>query len=429
MPTNQVMPPTSVDSHIAAASSPAGHGGVGTEIAVVRLPLADRRGAVVGYELVFADAGSGTSPAVNSRATAMMLDGAFADIGLDRLTGQHPAWLSVARDFLVAVGQPPVRPDRAIIQIAAYPAKDDLLEILERLGMRGYTIALTDYDGTQELPELLRLCSVIKAPLGRMTPDARIELMQRLCAHGGQVVATDVDDDDTFAAVRALGVDLVQGDVLAQPRLVLGRNVATSSAASLRALAELNNGDMTFEEVENVVSGDIGLSLKLLRYVNSAFFALPRTIGSVREALGLLGSRTVQRWAMVVVLADAPDAPDALVALALQRGRMCETLARAIAPEAETTLFTIGMFSVADALLGIPMEEVLEELPFSQDVQNALLRHEGSMGRLLGAVLAYERGEFPELPGIAGGASSVAGAYRDAVEWADDATRAVRALA
>jgi EAL and modified HD-GYP domain-containing signal transduction protein len=126
----------------------------------------------------------------------------------------------------------------------------------------------------------------------------------------------------------------------------------------------------------------------------------------------------------VVVMADAPDTPDELVALALQRARMCETLAKAVAPDQAATLFTVGLFSVADALLGMDMADVLAELPFSPEVQAALLHREGPKGRLLEAVLAYERGEFPELPEIAGGA--VAGAYRDAIVWADDATRAVR---
>ncbi len=414
-----------------ASSAATGRGPLGppadaAEVAVVRLPLADLRGGVVGYELVFARAADGPSPAVNAQSTASMLDGAFADIGLDRLTGRHPAWLSVAREFLVEVGMPPVRPDRAVIQIAAYPAREDLLAILRRLSMTGYTLALTDYDGTTDVGELADLCSVVKAPLGRLSGPHRAALAKVLAAKGLQVVATGVDDEETLEAVRALPVHLVQGAVLAQPRMVLGRNVASGSAGSLRALADLSGGDLTFEEVERIIASDVGLSLKLLRYVNSAFFALPRTVGSVREALTLLGSRTVQRWAMVVVMADAPDTPDELVALALQRGRMCENLAAAIAPGEQATLFTVGMFSVADALLGLPMSSVLEELPFSDEVKAALLHHEGPNGRLLAAVLAYERGEFPELPSIAAG--GVAGAYRDAVAWADDATRAVGTL-
>ena len=115
----------------------------------------------------------------------------------------------------------------------------------------------------------------------------------------------------------------------------------------------------------------------------------------MREALTLLGTRTVRRWATVMAMSAIPDAPHELVAIALHRARMCEMLAGSALPEERETLFTIGLFSVADALMGVPMEEVLESLPFSDEIRAALLRHEGPKGELLAAVIAYERGRVP----------------------------------
>ena len=171
--------------------------------------------------------------------------------------------------------------------------------------------------------------------------------------------------------------------------------MATAGLGSLRRLGELTAGDVSFEDLERIIASDVGLSLKLLRYVNSAFFALPRTVGSVREALVLLGVRTVRRWATVMAISAIPDVPDELVALGLRRARMCEMLAGSALPEERETLFTIGLFSVADALLDAPMAEVLDSLPFTDEIQVALLRREGPKGELLAAVTAYERGEFP----------------------------------
>jgi EAL and modified HD-GYP domain-containing signal transduction protein len=104
---------------------------------------------------------------------------------------------------------------------------------------------------------------------------------------------------------------------------------------------------------------------------------------------------------------------------------MCEMLAGSALPEERETLFTVGLFSVADALLDAPMAEVLDSLPFTDEIQAALLRREGPKGELLGAVTAYERGEFPSLAGGADGSMSLAGAYRAALEWADEAGRAI----
>ena len=105
---------------------------------------------------------------------------------------------------------------------------------------------------------------------------------------------------------------------------------------------------------------------------------------------------------------------------------MCEMLAGSALPDERETLFTIGLFSVADALLDAPMAEVLDSLPFTDEIQAALLRREGPKGELLSAVVSYERGEFPTLVAAAEPGVSLAGAYRAALEWADEAGQAVR---
>jgi c-di-GMP phosphodiesterase len=113
---------------------------------------------------------------------------------------------------------------------------------------------------------------------------------------------------------------------------------------------------------------------------------------------------------------------DELVSLALRRARTCEVLAGSALPEERETLFTVGLFSVADALLDCPMAEVLDSLPFTEEIQTALPRREGPKGELLSAVIAYERGEFPSMPSPG---LSLASGYRAALEWADDAGRAI----
>src|SRR3954471_11456578 len=118
-----------------------------SEVAVVRHPIADARHVVVGYELRFGGTIDLGDPSMDAKATSALLVDAFGDIGLETLAGRHPAWVTIARNFLVEIGPPPVRPDRAVLQIKAYQAQDDLLVILQQLARSGYTIALDDYSG------------------------------------------------------------------------------------------------------------------------------------------------------------------------------------------------------------------------------------------------------------------------------------------
>jgi EAL and modified HD-GYP domain-containing signal transduction protein len=396
------------------------------EVAVVRHPIADARNSVVGYELRFGGSVDLGDPAMDAKATSALLVEAFGDIGLELLAGRHPAWVTIARNFLVEIGPPPVRPDRAVLQIAAYPAQDDLLAVLQQLSRSGYTIALEGYDGRDDLGDLMALCSIVKVDYSAVDPAALEAIITAPRLQGALLVASQVPDHAAFAHCRDLGFTYFEGEYFAQPKLFKHKGVATAGLGSLRRLGELTSSDVSFEDLERIISSDIGLSLKLLRYVNSAFFALPRTVGSVREALTLLGVRTVRRWATVMAISSIPDVPDELVALALRRARMCEMLAGSALPEERETLFTVGLFSVADAQLDIPMAEVLDSLPFTDEIQEALLRHDGPKGELLTAVIAYERGEFPTLgPDGDPESPSLAGAYRAALEWADEAGRAI----
>ena len=374
------------------------------DIAVVRLPLTDADGSVAGYELVVDDA-----DVAGLQATAGLLLDAFGDIGLERLSGRHPAWVTLTPEFLLEVGTPPVRPDRVVLQVTAGPPSAEVLAALQRLQFSGYTLVMPEFDEA-----LAPVCSMLKVPVaGRSDEELRSAVAAPLAA-GLQLVATGVANHAELVRARALGFTLFQGDFYAKPDLTRQRRVGTGGVAALRTLAEVAAPDATFEQLEAAVGSDVGLALKLLRYVNSAFFALPREVESVHEALTLLGTATVRRWATVMALASASGAPEELIELALQRARMCEKLGG----DAADAHFTVGLFSVADALLDAPMDDVLETLPFSDEIRAALLSREGPKGELLTTVMAYEQGEFP----AAGG--ELAGAYGEALEWAGDAARA-----
>ncbi len=404
------------------ADSPAGR----PDVAVVRKPISDERHGLVGYELLFGGESQLLDSAADAKSTSALLVDAFGDIGLEVLAGRHPVWMSIARNFLVEIGPPPVRPDRAVLQIASYPARDDMLAVLQQLGRSGYTIALDDFDGREDVETLLGLCSIVKVDVGSRS-DAELAriVVQPKAARG----AAGGDGRGGARGLRALPgarLLLLPGRLLRQAAADHAPRVGTGGISSLRALGELSAADASFEDLERIISSDVGLSLKLLRYVNSAFFAPPRNIGSVREALTLLGTRTVRRWAKVMAMSAVPDAPHELVAIALHRARMCEMLAGSALPEERETLFTIGLFSVADGLMSAPMEEVLTSLPFSDEIRAALLRFDGPKGELLSAMIAYERGEFPTSPAAPTAPGvSLSGAYRAALEWADDAGRAV----
>jgi EAL and modified HD-GYP domain-containing signal transduction protein len=358
-------------------------------VAVVRSPVVDGRREVVAYELI----GDGD-----------VLAG-FAPATLLELGAGRPVW--VALD-----GELPPELDRARVVLQLTPGAS--AERAAALRAQGFALALDEFDGTSEL---LAHCGIVKVGVSGRSDDELRALLAEPAERGLELVATGVATGDEFTRCRLLGFSHFQGEFFARPS---GERGGVGAVASLQALGELTStANVSFEQLERIIGADIGLSVGLLRHVNSAFFSLPRKIDTVREALTLLGARAVRRWATVVALSSVPEAPDQVVALALLRGRMCELLGRGASEEERDRLFTVGLFSVADALLDASMEQVLETLPFSDEIAGALLRLEGPLGRLLGTVLRYEQGHFPE----DADPTELAEAYLAALRWADDAGR------
>jgi EAL and modified HD-GYP domain-containing signal transduction protein len=256
-------PPAEVPVEV-AAEEPAPEVVAESEIAVVRRPITNAASEVVGYELVAE--GDGV------QGTAALLLDAFGDIGIEQLSGRHPAWVRISPEFLLEVGTPPVRPDRVVLQLAGGPVSDEVLTALRRLQFSGYTLALEGLDET-----LLPVCGIVKLSIAGRTDEELRALIETPRARNVELVATDVATPAELERAKRLGFGSFQGDFFAKPDLTRRRRVGTGGIASLRAVAAVTAPDASFEELERAITDDVGLSLKLLRYVNSAFFALPRS--------------------------------------------------------------------------------------------------------------------------------------------------------
>jgi c-di-GMP phosphodiesterase len=268
---------------------------------------------------------------------------------------------------------------------------------------------------------LLDLARIVKLDVRQLDPGTLREQVSLLRRPGVTLIAEKVETHEELDFCQSLGFDLYQGYFFCKPREVAERGIQVNDMARLQLVAELQRADVDFGELQEIVSHDVGLSYNLLRFVNSAFFSLPRRVESLRDALVLLGLSNVRRWTTLMALASSQDKPHELLVTGLVRARMCELLATAAGERDKEGYFTTGLFSVIDALMDTSMIEVLRSLPFSQEIIGALLNYDGPKGRALHAVLSYERGDFDELGALPAGSSAVE-LYAQAVEWATQAS-------
>ena len=143
----------------------------------------------------------------------------------------------------------------------------------------------------------------------------------------------------------------------------------------LQLLQAANEAQFNFRRIALIFKRDVSLSYRLLKYLNSAAFALRMEILSIPHALSLLGERAMRKWiSMVSVAALGDEAADGLLKLPLLRAIFCELIGQKIGMIQETNeLFLMGLLSVTDALLNVSMNEVLKEIPVDEEIKKALL--------------------------------------------------------
>ena len=370
---------------------------------VSRRPVLDRTLRTVGFEIVFSDGAVGTESWQGELNSS-----------------RHPAYLSVTAEYLVECEPLPLDPRGVVLELARTDEVEGrLLARLSELRGKGFSVVLDDFEYASELEPLLARADTVKLDVVRIGQHEVLAELEHLRGRDVRALAEGVDSEDVFEVFRDAGVDLFQGLFYERPNLVAGSVLPVGHGAALGALQKLQSKGADFEALEEIIRRDVALSYRLLRQVNSAFFGLSRTVGSIREALTLLGTRAVRQWAVALVLSGLEHRPHALLSTALVRARTCELVLAPYDKEIAGHGFTAGLFSLLDAILGAPMDEILAELPLSDDVAAAITGHEGVAGKALQKTIAFERGDFeaPELAGHARNALTIA--YSDAVAWAD----------
>jgi EAL and modified HD-GYP domain-containing signal transduction protein len=386
---------------------------------LARQPILDRRLRLVAYELLFRDPGSGgVHPPLGDQATARVIVDTLMQVDTESVLGDARGLVNVTREFVLSDLPRLLPPERFSLELLESARIDgDLLEALGRLRNDGYALVLDDFVYRPDLDPVLELAESVKIEVHRRTRPEIEAVLATVARHDIRLIAEKVETPEQYDLCQELGFDAFQGYFFAKPKLVGGATVEVSMLTKLRLAVALQQPGLDLKDFERIIASDVALSYRLLRYLNSAFCSFPRKLNSVREAVVMTGLDPMRRWATLVVLAGVEGKSQELLAIALIRAKMCETLAGSIGRDADGYFIT-GLFSVLDALADTPLETVVRLLPLSDEIVEALLAGEGPLGDTLLRVMAYERGDFEIAIAPPFDVSSISNAYVDAVTWA-----------
>ncbi len=382
------------------------------QVRMGRQGIYDRSGVLVAHELMFrglsaysagpmggpqpAPSGQEGDTTAEDRATSELIATTFGDFGLLRLSGGLPLYLNLTRAFLVGELPLPFDSDGIVLELLEDVAADDeVLAGIRRLRSRGFQLALGDFVGERTRLGLLEHVDVVKVDLLGLR-DTLGDVLEPCLRYAPQarLLAQNVEGDVMLGICRATGFELFQGPHFHRPVLLETARLSPTQAVCLRLLQALSHPAVTTSDLEDIVAGDPGLSLRVLRSANSASAAPQRTITSLRQAIVLLGPPALSAWVTLTLLGGLTPASRVHLATVLARAGCCESIARLVGLDTVpvSTAYLAGMLSGIAQVTRADVGQVAAGAGIDDELVSALTLGTGVLGEILDAVVAHEAG-------------------------------------
>lgn len=398
------------------------------EVFIARQPILDRRQKTVAYELLYRES------LVNSYCKSM--DGSLASLrvicdtittfGLYPLTNSLHAYINFTRELLLEEYAYAFSPNEIVIELLENMRYDGgLMRKIAKLRSEGYRFALDDYTGDPISEELLKHLDILKVDFRKCSYEKRVLIAQKYKNSHVKLLAEKVENLAEYNEAYEMGYDYFQGYYFAKPTVYSKNKLQFSFTSYMRVMKELRSSTPDFDKIARSIQVDVALTYKLLRTINSVYYYRGNQITSVKHAIVMLGLTEMQKWIMLIMLRDlSHNKPSELVKTTLVRAHMAEKLvAEMKAGKDKDEAYFVGMFSLIDAIVEDSLENIIDELPFTEDTKQGLLRNDPLYADLLSMIEAYEHANWELVAVIADKLALdehvVSSIYPEALSYAD----------
>lgn len=379
-----------------------------------------------GYELLFRDGVENYFRATDLEGAAQNTLDSSLLFGLDVLCDGHYAFINCTRELLLKDYVSLLPPKQTVVEILETVEPDtEVIAACQRLRETGYLVALDDFGANDPRMAMLGAADIIKVDLKASSLPECAALVQRY-GRSHLMLAEKVETREEFQTTRTMGYTYFQGFFFQKPQVLVTHDIPANKVNYVRMLQAVSRDELDLREIEALIKGEVSICYRLLRYLNSAMFAFGNEIHSVRHALSLLGEREIRRWVRLVATVGAGQTKSSeLVRYALVRGRFCELLRHKVS-HGGSDLFLMGMMSLMDAILEMPLADVLEKVHIEQAIKNVLLGKPSHLRTIYRLLLAQESGEWDAVAELARlqqmTSNDVEDAYWEAMRWARQVT-------
>lgn len=311
-------------------------------------------------------------------------------------------WVQLAETSLLRLGSARLPPQARVLLLADAPeqaARNDTREAILAIQEAGFQVWLDDAFGTVWFESLADIANGAILRLAFRLPDEVDTLLRKARKEhrGIKLGAWDVSSLEDYDLARKLGCQRFSGSFVTHREDWAG-NELSPQMLNVASMINRVREEANFRAIAQVLKQDMAMSYRLLRYVNSAAQGLDQPISSIEQGLMILGQDQLDRWLTLVLLSGGALGDTALTEIALIRARFLELCGSArLLPEECERLFVLGLFSMLDVALKVPLETAIRPLRLPEAMNEALLHRSGPYGKYLALADACERGIGAEI--------------------------------
>ena len=351
---------------------------------VSRQPIYDHSINVFSYELLYQSENPDLRTLLSVDPEPFVLEGpGFIDVSGEFILNNHALLLPRDRFVLVLPGD--------------IEATTPMLRSIVETHGAGCGIALRNIASAERSRALLEHSDYCIIDFSKVTPEQAKAQTKELRKFGAKLIASQLQSYGDFERAKEMGFEYFSGPCFLRPRTATSDGIPPNRVAMLQLIQKLQQPEFELADLETIISRDVAISYKLLRYVNSALISLPNNIESIKHAVQLVGTQRIRLWSSILIMFGFDDKPSELVVTAFVRATMAEHLAEAMGARSPESYFTAGLFSVMDAMLDLPMKKAVQLIPLAPTIRDALTDRRGLIGMVLGCVLAYEAGDWTKV--------------------------------
>lgn len=369
------------------------------DVFVARQPILNRHRRLFAYELLYRSGTSNVYPGGDGNSTtSSLLSSSFLTIGLGQLANGHKVFINFTEEMILR-GVPSMFPaHQVVVEILedVNPTRE-VVAICQSMVDHEYLLALDDFVYAEKYIPLLQLAGIVKVDFSQCSPDEIEQLRVLAKQYHCRLLAEKIETYQDYALASSMGFDYFQGYFFARPEVVRKKEISASHLISMQLIAEVNRAEFDVKRLEQLVKQDVAVSYKLLKYINSAYYSRLQPLASIRQAIAYLGERGTRMFVSLIATSQlSENKPEELLRTSCIRARFLELIAREQQRD-PGLFFLLGLLSLLDAMLDMPMDELMKQLPIASELTDALVHREGELFQYLDMVETYEAGRWAEL--------------------------------